>query len=146
MKVRRSRRLETFAFHSPAGHRGVTGAGLKGRARPQGMRPNLETFMLKTFVFASALAALACMPAHAADAYRFEANASDFSTTSGVERTMNRIDRFASAHCGVRDRKTLPQQAEAKRCKADVVAEIVAKIGDPALSAALGETGLLASR
>ena len=100
--------------------------------------------MLKTFIGAAVII-IASSSAASALEFRFDREALNYS--SGVASTARSIERFAERACGLTTGGRIGLQARiaGEKCKANVAEEVVSKIGDGRLEAAVSERARLAS-
>ncbi|MEX0644744.1 MAG: UrcA family protein [Parvularculaceae bacterium] len=101
--------------------------------------------MLKSLIGAAVIV-IASSSAASALEFRFDREALNYN--SGVASTARSVERFAEKACGFHPGNYigLRERLERTKCKAEVTEEVVVKIGDSRLSAAISERMQLASK
>jgi UrcA family protein len=78
--------------------------------------------------------------------YSFSFYKSDLETTSGMERTLKKLDRYADQHCGVDHARSVGYRQKAEKCSAELQEEIIDKIDHSTLTNLFEESEFVASR
>jgi UrcA family protein len=101
--------------------------------------------IVKSFIGAAVVIIASSSAAHALE-FKFNREALNYS--SGVVSTARSVERFAERACGLHPGNFmgLRERITRRKCKAEVTEEIVAKIGDSRLEAAVDQRTQLASR
>ncbi len=99
--------------------------------------------MLKSFLGAAVVILVSSSAASALE-FRFDRDALNYS--SGVASTARSIERFAESACGMKAGRRIGLQTRlaGEKCKAQVTEDIVSKIGDSRLEAAVSQRQQLA--
>ncbi|MEM9170915.1 MAG: UrcA family protein [Pseudomonadota bacterium] len=95
---------------------------------------------------AAAVGFVAPQAASAGEDFRFKVEREDLTTSTGLKRTLKRIENFADATCNVSAARDLRSKLIAQDCAADVQRQIVDAVDHPQLSAAHDDGIFIARR
>lgn len=101
--------------------------------------------MLNSLIGAAVIVVATSSAANALE-FKFDREALNYS--SGVASTARQVERFAESACGLHPGIYigLQERIARRKCKADVMEELVSKIGDSRLEAAVSDRTRFASR